>query len=1014
MRVRRSKSTCKSLPEPQLSCSKEITTTRVGKNKAWWACGPALATFEAEIKEELDSSLRNVGLGDADIYYQLYMIGRTRETADPIVMMCCLDRSVRMHAESSVRKSDVLSRFPEFRLGASALPLEQPLPSRELAGDGNSFNDKFNHVMPPEKRFIDNSTASASQDTTQHVHHSSTDTSFPNFIGRRIYTLDGDTNTPRYATGGVILWIKGRPYQMTVDHIDGLTPIDAPQTPPQIPIDYDECHFDGQSDSDDEYGDDANQDDTTHALLEASASPSVSEAPWVDNSPMTTDSPEKSYMESWAGALSPGASLHDVAPLTAHITPQQSTERKDERPSQVSSLAYRSRDGGKSHLDYALVPLDIEAGGQPLNQVYLSPQGLFEVKAPVPVGRDEIDVVVITASGGFTTGTLAPSATFLRKATDHSSSFQKLNVLQLDGVIVEGDCGSIVIRASDGHLLGHVVRGCSGTHTAYMTSAMEVFEDLQSRVGEDIQLVCSTTVLDRICAEGLQTDTTGTSPSVKETVPWSPTHSATPVEITDTAESKSRIDRSDNSNSQSGSANSCFDATWISQPRQGERLFDQPSISWDPYYPIPFALHPHEYNTAFTTPSFGCFVDQSGEYPMISQRMTEGSGWHQQPSAFNGPASYLQASSASSLHAHGILKSYEAVPTDRTDSDIRPDVWSEDLFTSSSPDMVSASPQSLPSVWTPVFGQPTPDPQIMLSNSDALSQGKTYDRLMGDPWADSNPLADLNEGKGYGQSPGSHETFSEVRASTVMHRPVRPFKCPVQSCEYHVKGFRKTYDRDRHTLTHYKSIMICGFCPGAGSTTEKSFNRADVFKRHLTRIHGVIQSPPNSHKSRHARSLGSIVLGSNVVRNSSPGTITQKLAWHSPGATGKCSICSLCFSNAQDFYEHLDHCILGVVALENGDERSVPPETDPPTSSGHDQELCGGEGASGKLQQVDVSTEGCWETRKTALPPDVADSDAPRHPKFSGIRSMDETGHMSPERHKRQKLHLGDFATSQW
>ncbi|KAK7714261.1 hypothetical protein SLS64_004361 [Diaporthe eres] len=72
----------------------------------------------------------------------------------------------------------------------------------------------------------------------------------------------------------------------------------------------------------------------------------------------------------------------------------------------------------------------------------------------------------------------------------------------------------------------------------------------------------------------------------------------------------------------------------------------------------------------------------------------------------------------------------------------------------------------------------------------------------------------------------------------------------------------RKYDKNRHALTHYKGTMVCPFCPGPGTAYEKSFNRADVFKRHLTAVHNVEQTPPNS---------------------------------------------------PQDFYEHLDDCVLNVI-----------------------------------------------------------------------------------------------------
>lgn len=127
------------------------------------------------------------------------------------------------------------------------------------------------------------------------------------------------------------------------------------------------------------------------------------------------------------------------------------------------------------------------------------------------------------------------------------------------------------------------------------------------------------------------------------------------------------------------------------------------------------------------------------------------------------------------------------------------------------------------------------------------------------------------------------------------HQSERPEKCPIVTCEYHVKGFARKYDKNRHTLTHYKGTMVCGFCPGSGSPAEKSFNRADVFKRHLTSVHGVEQTPPNCRKR-------------------SPGAASvKKVSDYCQDATGKCSTCSATFSNAQDFYEHLDDCVLRVV-----------------------------------------------------------------------------------------------------
>ncbi|KAI0478741.1 hypothetical protein GGR56DRAFT_338597 [Xylariaceae sp. FL0804] len=155
--------------------------------------------------------------------------------------------------------------------------------------------------------------------------------------------------------------------------------------------------------------------------------------------------------------------------------------------------------------------------------------------------------------------------------------------------------------------------------------------------------------------------------------------------------------------------------------------------------------------------------------------------------------------------------------------------------------------------------------------------------------------------------------FKDLAAHMLTHQEERPEKCPIESCEYHTKGFARKYDKNRHALTHYKGTMVCPFCPGPGTAYEKAFNRADVFKRHLTAVHNVEQTPPNSRKM--------IITGNNNNNNNSSGGGGG--ARSGPGGSGsggsvgssdaKCSICQTRFATAQEFYEHLDDCVLNVI-----------------------------------------------------------------------------------------------------
>jgi hypothetical protein len=133
--------------------------------------------------------------------------------------------------------------------------------------------------------------------------------------------------------------------------------------------------------------------------------------------------------------------------------------------------------------------------------------------------------------------------------------------------------------------------------------------------------------------------------------------------------------------------------------------------------------------------------------------------------------------------------------------------------------------------------------------------------------------------------------FKDLGAHMLTHQNERPEKCPILTCEYHTKGFARKYDKNRHTLVHYKGAMMCGFCPGSDSSVQKSFNRADVFKRHLISVHVVKQQPPRSRSK-------------SLVRSKQP-AYSNFL-----DISGICSTCGIMFASAQKFYEHLDDCVL--------------------------------------------------------------------------------------------------------
>lgn len=172
----------------------------------------------------------------------------------------------------------------------------------------------------------------------------------------------------------------------------------------------------------------------------------------------------------------------------------------------------------------------------------------------------------------------------------------------------------------------------------------------------------------------------------------------------------------------------------------------------------------------------------------------------------------------------------------------------------------------------------------------------TYASIASSVRSDDSPASNRNRCP----HPQCGRVFKDLAAHMLTHMEERPEKCPIESCEYHIKGFARKYDKNRHALTHYKGTMVCPFCPGPGTAYEKAFNRADVFKRHLTAVHNVEQTPPNSRKQ--------------TGPNSATSTASREQGECSQGGpSAKCSICHCHFATAQEFYEHLDDCVLNVI-----------------------------------------------------------------------------------------------------
>ncbi|OAA61139.1 c2h2 finger domain containing protein [Niveomyces insectorum RCEF 264] len=234
---------------------------------------------------------------------------------------------------------------------------------------------------------------------------------------------------------------------------------------------------------------------------------------------------------------------------------------------------------------------------------------------------------------------------------------------------------------------------------------------------------------------------------------------------------------------------------------------------------------------------------------------------------------------------------------------------------------LSQSPQGHPSSSTGAYAFATEERSATTRHAHQISprRNPSTSGALPDPRAEGTrqPIRNRNRCP----YPECGRIFKDLAAHMLTHMEERPEKCPIETCEYHAKGFARKYDKNRHALTHYKGTMVCPFCHGAGTAYEKAFNRADVFKRHLTAVHNVEQTPPNSRKSTSGPTGGraSTGLSGDAGREN---------------ASAKCSICHSHFFTAQDFYEHLDDCVLNVILPSPHPKKGLAPPSVPTATTG--------------------------------------------------------------------------------
>ncbi|KAG8158648.1 hypothetical protein KVR01_011770 [Diaporthe batatas] len=384
-------------PDPTDSLGQKVNTRtrRIGGSSVWFPRGPALERYNATIRPEVERILNNVELPEGEkMILKMYMIGRSEQRANPVVMICCPDKATRKRAEAMVRESDLFERQEScgFGLGSAGFPLEATFLPRPL-GNGIYLN------------------ADATMEAALKVDvYGLTGPG----IGRKLgfVTSSQSTRSVQYATGGPVVQLGDKLYQLTVAHA-AQPSHRGPKDPQEQYSDLDECDFDGQSD----------EEEDEHMILSR-------------------------------GSISPGWPMRDADIDSDQTRSQQSSAYSDSYAETPDTPHFHSP-------TMMLSPKSVEVAEEHDDWKSSTLLGSF----PMPDGYGgELDYLLVHLPGDYSVPSKDPNQVVIARFGPRS--VQLLTVVLSEG-LREGDSGSALIDARTGDFYGYVILGTDGDCVAY-------------------------------------------------------------------------------------------------------------------------------------------------------------------------------------------------------------------------------------------------------------------------------------------------------------------------------------------------------------------------------------------------------------------------------------------------------------------------------------------------------------------------------------------------------------------
>lgn len=446
-RVSREPSSC--WVEPQLSIGRHLG--KYGKEALWEARGPARDAFNSlapRIKEYLENSSEPIA---RRVTWSIYMVGRTESTASPVVMFCCEILELRRDIRNVIKDSGILGEYPGIKTGHMRTPPD------------------FTHLVPltgderPEQEYRD-------QLSILFYPISSA-------CGSKLFNSSESRGPYAIATVGGVIRLGNRFYYTTAAHTLRPPPCSTVEEPPESQSGEEATYMGSENDDNDVLSLDGSDDS--------------------DISSFTSEDAEWNEISLCAGSGYNTETFEEIPTSESTYGKQaESQQDADEGTAMFSSfelgkpsmsligrpfLMSTQAKGCGAGLDYALIEICSERHTLENVVRWAKDDSIVRVQSIVRSEPQDAHILAVTSHGiieGYLSGTPAYTS------TEGSPSFQKVFNVTLHGTLERGDCGTWIIDAKCGDLYGHVVMGSPGSGSALIIPFNEIFNDIQSQLGE--------------------------------------------------------------------------------------------------------------------------------------------------------------------------------------------------------------------------------------------------------------------------------------------------------------------------------------------------------------------------------------------------------------------------------------------------------------------------------------------------------------------------------------------------